>query len=137
MILFGVVPEPFHRSPISIVAALVPLEQVAKGKPSFTDEASKYTGAPSESKPEGHIVLTQAAVRHQKSSLVISAQGKTRSDVKGQENPGHRSVRFGKSYCWTPTRQQQNASSSSGRNETQNPNAQASGPIAVHVDRRG
>ena len=30
-------------------------------------------------------------------------------------------------FCWTPEGEQQNASSSSGRNEPQNPNAQASG----------
>ena len=42
MILFGVVPESFHRSPFSVVAALVPLahEMVKRSRP-FADEASK------------------------------------------------------------------------------------------------
>ena len=73
----GEVPESFYRSPFSVVAALVPLaQQMAKRSRPFTDEASKYTGAPSKSKPVGKRVLTLAAVRHEKSSLLISAQEK-------------------------------------------------------------
>ena len=41
----------------------------------------------SKSKPEGKRVLAVAAVRHEKCSPSISAQEKTQSDVKGQENP--------------------------------------------------
>ena len=50
MIRFGIVPESFHHSPCSVVAALVPLAyEVAKRGHPFTDEASKYTGASSKS----------------------------------------------------------------------------------------
>ena len=82
----------FHRSPFSVGAALVPLaQQMAKRSHPFTDEASKYSGASSMSKPEGKRVLALASVRHTKSSPLISAQEKTQSDIKGQENPGQAS----------------------------------------------
>ena len=57
----------------------------------FTDEASKRRGASSKSKPERTRVLALAAVPHQKSSPLISAQERTRSDVKVRENPGQTS----------------------------------------------
>ena len=44
------------------------------------------------SKPVGKRVLALASVRHEKKSrLFISAEEKTQSDVKGQENPGQSS----------------------------------------------
>ena len=108
----------------------------------FTDEASKYTGASSKSKPVGKKVLALAAVRHEKSSPLISAEEKTRSDVKSQENPGqpsgdqiacpsptrnqevtHPGVSNLEGYYWVPKREQHDASSSSGRNESHNSNA--------------
>ena len=84
----GRVPESFQRSPFSVVAALVPpAQQMAKRSRPCTEEASKYTGASSQSKPEGKRVLALGAVRHRKSSPLITVQEKTQSDVKGQENP--------------------------------------------------
>ena len=50
--------EAYHRSPLTVIAALVPLaQQMAKRSRPFTDEASKYTGALSKSKPVGRRVL--------------------------------------------------------------------------------
>ena len=44
MILLGIVPESYHRSPFSVVASLVlPAQQMAKRSHPFIDEASKYT----------------------------------------------------------------------------------------------
>ena len=64
MILFGIVSESHHSSPLSVVATLVlPAHQMAK-----RDEASKHTGASSKSKPVGKRVLALAAVRQDKSS---------------------------------------------------------------------
>ena len=76
----------------------------------------------------------------------MSPQEKTRSDVKGQENPGQASVADCVSQvpwgipvvteprasdlegcCRMPQREQHNVSSSSGRKESQHPKAQASG----------
>ena len=54
MILFGIVPGSFHRSPFSVVGAWGPhAQQMARRSLSFIDEASKHTGASSKSKPEG------------------------------------------------------------------------------------
>ena len=64
-----------------------PFQHVAKRSRPFTDEASKYTGLSSKSKPEGKSVLELASVRHQKSSPLIPAQEKMQSDIQGQENP--------------------------------------------------
>ena len=87
MIVFGVVSESFHRSHMSTVAVSIPPSQaVAKRNHPFTDEASKYAGTSSKSQPDGKRVLPPASVRHQKSSPSISAEEKTQSDVKGQEN---------------------------------------------------
>ena len=84
----GRVPESFHRSQFSVVAAWVPpAQQMAKRSRPFTDEPSKHTGALRQSKPEGKRVLALPSVRHQKSSPVISAQEKTQSGVKDEENP--------------------------------------------------
>ena len=88
MILFGMVLESFHRRPFSVVAAVVPLaQQMAKSTRPLTVEASNYAGESSKSEPDGKAVLVLAAVRHQQISPLISAQEKTRSDVKGQEHP--------------------------------------------------
>ena len=118
---------------------------MAKGSRPFTDEASKFTGASPKSKPDGKRVHTSAAVRQRKRSPSISAQEKTQSDVKGQENPVQASgdqLHFSgfirncrvtepeashmDDYLSTPEREH-NASSSCGRNESHNPNVQASG----------
>ena len=114
MILFGIVPESYHRSQFSVFATLVlSAQQMARKSRPFTDEASKYTGASSKSMPVGWRVLALAAVRHEKSSPSISDQEKEQSDVKvhvnrsqasttdcisHQESRSHgtRSVRFGK-----------------------------------------
>ena len=66
----------FHAFLVAAVAVFVPI--------AFTDEASKYTGESSESKPEGKRVLVLVAVRHQKSSPLISVQ-------EGQKNTGQAS----------------------------------------------
>ena len=88
----GRVHESHHRSHFSIVATLVPpVYQTATKNNPFTDEASKFADASSESKPEGKRVLALSAVRHQKNSPLIRAQEKTRSDVKGQVNPSQAS----------------------------------------------
>ena len=81
MILFCAVPESFHHSPFSVVAALVLLSHP------FTHEASNYSGASSKSKPVGKKGSVLAAVRHERSSPLISGQEKTQSDVTGQVNP--------------------------------------------------
>ena len=74
----GRVFEFLHRSPFSVVAASFSLaQQRAKRSHPFTDEASKYTHAASESKPVGKRVPALAAVRHAKSSPLFSAQEKT------------------------------------------------------------
>ena len=79
-----------HRSPCSVVAALVPLaHQTAKRSHPVTDAASTCTGASSKSKPDGKRVLALAAVRHQKSSSLISLSSRKRDPAsKGQKNPG-------------------------------------------------
>ena len=88
MIMFGIVPVFLHRNPFSVVAAMALLaQQMTKRSRPFTDEASKDTGASSRPTPQGKRVLSLAAVRHPKSSLLISSQEKTRSTVKSQENP--------------------------------------------------
>ena len=103
-----------------------------------------FEGASSKSIPEGKRDFALAAVRHQKSSPLISGQKRTQSDVKGQENPGHASgVRLlfpsstGNSAVTEPRastwmiisgrqkREQQNPSSS-GCNEIKKNSAQAS-----------
>ena len=77
---------------------------------------------------------------------MITAQEQTRSDVKRQPNPGQAlgdRLHFPDStrnpevtepggsdlegHDWMPKREQQSASSSSGRNESRHSNAQASG----------
>ena len=83
----GKVPESFHRSPFSVVAAL-PAQQMAKRSRPFTDEASKYTGEP---KQVCKRVLALVAVRYEKSSPLISAEEETQSDVKSQINSSHAS----------------------------------------------
>ena len=60
------------------------VHQMAKRSCPSADEASKFTGTSSKSMPESKRVHALAAVRHDKSSPVISAQEKTQSDVKGQ-----------------------------------------------------
>ena len=91
MLLFGV-SESYHRSPFSVVSTLVPpAQQMAKRSRPSADEASKCKGALSKSKPAGKIVLALAAVRHEKSSPLISAQEKTQSNAEGQEKPSQAS----------------------------------------------
>ena len=55
------------------------------------DDVRKFIGASSTSKLVGKRVLALAAERHEMSSPFIAAQEKTRSDVRGQENPGQAS----------------------------------------------
>ena len=53
MIMCGIVPEPFHRSPFSLVAALVPsAHTMAKRSRHSVDEVSKFEGASSKSVPD-------------------------------------------------------------------------------------
>ena len=52
---------------------------------------SKFKGASSKSIPEGQSAFAPHAVRHQKRSLLISAQDETQTEVQGQENPGQAS----------------------------------------------
>ena len=62
------------RSPFSVVAALVPLaSKMAKRSRHSTHEVSKFEGASSKSTPEGKSAIALDAVRHQKSSSLISA----------------------------------------------------------------
>ena len=51
------------------------------------DDVSKFIGASSKSRVVGQRVLALAAARHEKSSPLSVAEGRTQSDVKGQENP--------------------------------------------------
>ena len=84
--------ESCRRSPFSVVTTLVlPAYHMAKRSHPFIDEASKFTGASSKSKPEGKRVLALAAVGDEKSSPLISAQQKTPSDDTGQQNPSQAS----------------------------------------------
>ena len=63
MMVLVVVPESYHRSQFSVVAfSVLRAQQIANRSHPFTDEASKYTGASSLSKPESKRVLAQAAV---------------------------------------------------------------------------
>ena len=88
-ILGGRGPESYHSSPISVVATSVLLaQQMAKTSRPHTDEAS---GAASQSSVVSRRVLSQAAVLHQKSSQLISAQENAQSEVKGQEHPSQAS----------------------------------------------
>ena len=88
----GRVPESFHRSHFSVLATSVLLvHQMAKRSHPSADEASKFTGASSKSKPEGGRVLALASVRHDQRSPLSAAQEKTQSDVKGQDSPGQAS----------------------------------------------
>ena len=88
----GKVLDCFHRSQFSVVAALLPpTQQMVKRSHPFVGKASKVSGALSKSKPVGKRVLARAAVRHQMSSPLISAQEKTQFNVQGKENPGQAS----------------------------------------------
>ena len=92
MIVFGIVSESFHHSRSSVVAALVPsAHKTANRSRDSTDEVSKVRGESSRPNPEENRAFALAAVRHQKSSKLISGQEKTQSDVPSQENPGHAS----------------------------------------------
>ena len=140
-----IVPASYHRSALfsrchfgSVCSA------DGQEMPPFTDEASKYTSASSKSKPVSKRVLSLAAVRHEKSSPLISVQEQTQPDVKGQENPGQAPgdrLHFPSSTrnsqvtepeasdvegYWMQKREQQNPLSSSARNELHYPNAQTS-----------
>ena len=86
MLLFGMVLESHHRSPFSAVATLVPLaQQMAKRSHPFTDEASKYTGASSKSKPAGKIVVALASVRYSKE---LTVHHRSRKDAIRCQRPG-------------------------------------------------
>ena len=75
-------------APHVVVASLVPFaRKMAKRNRHSVDEVSKFECASSTSVPEGKRAFALAAVRNQRSSLLIPAQEKTQSDVKGQENP--------------------------------------------------
>ena len=131
MILFDSVSEPFfsiHCSPFSVVAALAPLahELAKREKRHSLDEASKFEGTSATSIPEGKRAFALVAVRHQKSSPLFSAQEETQTNVKCQENSTPGASTWNEDF-WIPNREQQRASSSSRRNESQNPRAQASG----------
>ena len=79
------------RSPFLVIVVLVsPPEQMAKRSQPFTDEALKYTGASSKSKPEGEKSC-RAGCDIKVSSPLIIAQEKTQSDVTGQVNPSQAS----------------------------------------------
>ena len=71
MILFGIVSESYHSSHLSVVATLVLLvHQMAKRSHPSADEASKFPGASSKSKPVGKRILALAAGRHDESRPV-------------------------------------------------------------------
>ena len=80
------------RGPFSVVAALVPpAQKMTKRSRHTIDEVLKFEGASSTIISRRNRALALAAVRHQKSSLAISAQDNTQFDVKGQENLGQAS----------------------------------------------
>ena len=143
-------------------------QQMAKRTCPLTDEASRYTGTSSKSKPEGKKFSRWCSAASKELTIDFSSRqdatlwqrpgesepGTRRavamqfsgvqalgdwlrmvqqSEVPSQENPGQasrslrtRSVRLG-GHHWMPKREQQSASSSSGRKSSQNPSAQASG----------
>ena len=139
--------ESFHRSFSSVVAALVPsARKMTKRSRHSRDQDSRVSGASSKPNPEGNRALALAAVRHQKSSPLISAQEMTQSDVPRQERPGRASgdrlhspgpTRYPEGretvasrwneYHLMPEREQLSASSSAGRSRPQSPSACALG----------
>ena len=83
MILFGIVSESFHRSVSSVFAALVPLaHKMAKRSRHSFDDVSDVEGTSTKSIPEWKRGIALATVRQHESSLLISAQEKTQSDLK-------------------------------------------------------
>ena len=140
MILFDIVSESFHRSPLS-VAAVVPLaQQMAKRTIRFLTK-SRNTKARHQSQSLLAKEFARCLQRDIKKELTVDLSSrKNQSDVKGQENPGKASAEVTdpgasdlEGYYWMSGKEQQNASSTSGRNE-QCPSIGR--PIAVHADRR-
>ena len=110
------------------------------------DQDSKVSVTSSKPNPEGNRALALAAVRHHKSSPLISAQEMTQSDVPRQERPGRASgdrlhspgptrnpegketvASRWNEFHLMPEREQQSASSSAGRSRSQSPSACALG----------
>ena len=90
----GRVPEPFHRSPFSVVAALVPLaQQMAKRSRPFTDEAlnTQVRYQSHEARRQKSSRAGYSATSKKKNSRLISALEMTRSAVTSQESPGQAS----------------------------------------------
>ena len=103
MVLFGIVSQSFHRrARLQSLLALVPsAHKMAKRSRPSVDEVSKGRGPSSNAHPKGSRAFALAAVRHQKSSPLISAQEKTQSDVPSQEEPGQASGDRMHSPCTT------------------------------------
>ena len=137
----GRFPESFHRSPFWVPLA----QQMAKRSRPFTDEATKYTGTSSKSKPEGKRVLACRSATSEKLTSDQCSKKKNRNPVsqarriqarhrvtdsisQDQESRSlaTKTVRFGM-LLLEAEKEQRNASSSSGRNESQKPTAKASG----------
>ena len=129
MILFRIVSESFDRNPFSVVAALIPFAHTTyEGKRSHNsmDQVLKLRSASSRPSPEGNRAFV--AVRHQKSSPLISAQTRHRPTDCFSRNPESHVIRSINMECfWMPKTDHQIASSSSGRNGSQNPSDHASG----------
>ena len=90
-ILCGIVLESCHRSSSSVIAALVSVcsqdgENTVILRESFEDRRRVI-----KIDSRGEKWFRRVAVRHQKSSPLISAQEVTQSDVKSRENPGQAS----------------------------------------------
>ena len=151
-----------NRSSQFVVAGFLRLQPtfsccrlVAKRSRPFTDEVSKYTGASSKSKPKRQksfragCSATSTELTVDLSSRIDAIRCQARriqarhrvTDCISQVLPGIQRSRNQKRQnwkvaSWMPERQQ-NASSSSGRDKSHNPNAGASGrPSAVPDERR-
>ena len=145
----GRVPELFHRSPFSVVAALVPLaQQMAKRSRPFTDEAlhtqvrcqshkarrqkSSRAGYSATSKKKLSVDLSP-----RKDAIRCHKPGESRPGIgrpiacprshRESRSHGTRSVRFGRFLDARVRTAESIVRHLSGRNECQNPTAQASG----------
>ena len=94
MNLLGIVLKSFYRSSFSVVSGLVRLLTRWPNEAVILLMKSRSSKARHQKQlvPRRKRAFALAAVRHQKSLYLISAQEKTQSDVDGQENPGQVSV---------------------------------------------
>ena len=145
----GRVPERFHRSPFSVVAALVPLaQQMAKRSRPFTDEAlntqvrcQSHEARRQKSSRAGYSATAKKKLTvdlsRRKDAIRCHKPGESRPGIgrpiacprshRESRSHGTRSVRFGRFFGCQSENSRKHRRHLSGRNESQNPTAQASG----------